>query len=103
MTPPAAPKPRAAVVYNPTKVDLGELRGAVALAESEAGWAKSLWLETTEDDPGTGQAREAVKQGVDVVIAAGGDGTVRAAAEGLHGSDVPLSLLPAGTGNLLAR
>ena len=103
MTPAATSKPRAAVVYNPTKVDLDELRNAVALAESEAGWAKSVWLETTEDDPGTGQAREAVKQGVAVVIAAGGDGTVRAAAEGLHGSDVPLSLLPAGTGNLLAR
>lgn len=96
-------KPRAAVVYNPTKVDLPELRSAVALAESEAGWAKSLWLETTEDDPGTGQARDAAKQGADVVIAAGGDGTVRAAAEGLHGSGIPLALLPAGTGNLLAR
>ncbi len=103
MTPPATPKPRAAVVYNPTKVDLPELRNAVALAESEAGWAKSLWLETTEEDPGVGQAREAAKAGVDVVIAAGGDGTVRAAAEGLHESGIPLSLLPAGTGNLLAR
>ncbi|HEV7742218.1 MAG TPA: diacylglycerol kinase family protein [Pseudolysinimonas sp.] len=101
--PPATGKQRAAVVYNPTKVDLAELRDAVALAESEAGWAKSLWLETTEDDPGTGQARDAVKQGADVVIAAGGDGTVRAAAEGLHESGVPLALLPAGTGNLLAR
>ncbi|MCU1417420.1 MAG: diacylglycerol kinase [Schumannella sp.] len=106
MTPPppaTGAKQRAAVVYNPTKVDLAELRDAVALAESEAGWAKSLWLETTEDDPGTGQARDAVKQGADVVIAAGGDGTVRAAAEGLHESGVPLALLPAGTGNLLAR
>jgi diacylglycerol kinase (ATP) len=94
---------RAAVVYNPTKVDLEELRNAVALAESEAGWSKSLWIETSADDPGTGQAREAVAQGVDVVIAAGGDGTVRAVAEGLHESDIPLALLPAGTGNLLAR
>ena len=94
---------RAAVVYNPTKVDLEELRNAVALAESEAGWAKSIWLETTADDPGTGQARDAVAQGADVVLAAGGDGTVRAAAEGLHDSGVPLALLPAGTGNLLAR
>jgi len=94
---------RAAVVYNPTKVDLSELRNAVALAESEAGWAKSIWIETSAEDPGAGQAREAVAKGVDVVIAAGGDGTVRAVAEGLHESNVPLALLPAGTGNLLAR
>lgn len=91
------------MVYNPTKVDLAELRDAVARAESEAGWAKSLWLETTEQDPGVGQARQAAAEGVDVVIAAGGDGTVRAAAEGLHESGIPLALLPAGTGNLLAR
>jgi diacylglycerol kinase (ATP) len=103
MTPPATSAPRAAVIYNPTKVDLRGLRNAVARAESEAGWAKSVWLETTEEDPGVGQARKAMEQGVDVVIAAGGDGTVRAAAEGLRGSDVPLSLLPAGTGNILAR
>lgn len=103
MTPPAGPTRRACVVYNPTKVDLTELRNAVALAESEAGWAKSLWIETSEDDPGTGQARQAVEKGVDVVIAAGGDGTVRAVAEGLHESGIPLALLPAGTGNLLAR
>jgi diacylglycerol kinase family enzyme len=94
---------RAAVVYNPTKVDLEELRNAVAQAESEAGWAKSMWIETSPDDPGVGQARDAVKRGADVVIAAGGDGTVRAVAEGLHESGVPLALLPAGTGNLLAR
>lgn len=103
MTPATTSTKRAAVIYNPTKVDVTELRNVVARAESEAGWAKSVWLETTEDDPGVGQAREAAKRGVDVVLAAGGDGTVRAAAEGLHDSGIPLSLLPAGTGNLLAR
>ena len=44
MTPAATSAPRAAVIYNPTKVVLAELRNAVALAESEAGWAKSVWL-----------------------------------------------------------
>jgi diacylglycerol kinase family enzyme len=93
----------AAIVYNPIKVDLERLRDAVAAAESREGWRKSLWLETTEAEPGAEQARRAVAEGVDVVLAAGGDGTVRAVAEGLRGTGVALALLPAGTGNLLAR
>jgi len=96
-------RPRAAVVYNPIKIDEDALRRAVAAAESEHGWAESLWIETTVEDPGAGQARTAVDEGVDVVLAAGGDGTVRAVAEGLRGTGTPVTLLPAGTGNLLAR
>lgn len=94
---------RAALIYNPTKVDLDALRAAVALEEENGDWGETLWIETTEDDPGQGQAKEAVAAGVDVVIVAGGDGTVRAVAESLHDSKVPLALLPSGTGNLLAR
>src|ERR1700710_801506 len=94
---------RAAVIFNPIKVDLKKLKAAVARAESEAGWAKSVWIETSEEDPGGAQPHAAIAKGVDVVIAAGGDGTVRAVAEGLRGSDVALSLLPSGTGNVLAR
>jgi len=94
---------QAAVVYNPIKVDVHRLRDAVAAAESREGWRKSVWLETTEDSPGSEQARTAVADGVDVVLAAGGDGTVRAVAEGLRGTEVALGLLPVGTGNLLAR
>lgn len=103
MAAPSAAVRRAAVVYNPVKVDVDELRAAVDAAEKDAGWAPSLWLETTVEDPGGGQAREASKQGVEVVIAAGGDGTVRAVAEGLRDADTALALLPSGTGNLLAR
>jgi diacylglycerol kinase family enzyme len=93
---------RAAVVYNPLKIDLDALRAAVA-AEVPAGWAETLWLETTQDDPGSGQVREALRAGATLVIAAGGDGTIRATAEAIAGSGVPLALIAAGTGNLLAR
>ena len=104
MTPPDAATPRrAAVIYNPIKIDVDHLRDIVAAAESSAGWAKSIWIETSEEDPGVGQARRALAEGASVVMAAGGDGTVRAVAEGLQNSGVPLALLPSGTGNLLAR
>lgn len=99
----APERARIAVVVNPVKVDIDALRAAVADAEREAGWAPSLWLETSVDDPGQGRAGEAVAAGATAVIAAGGDGTVRAIAEGMLDSGIPLVLVPAGTGNLLAR
>jgi YegS/Rv2252/BmrU family lipid kinase len=67
------------------------------------GWDEPLWLETTPDDPGRGQAESAVSAGVDLVLACGGDGTVTACAEGVTGTGVPLAIIPMGTGNLLAR
>ncbi|WP_348789067.1 diacylglycerol kinase family protein [Leifsonia sp. NPDC080035] len=94
---------RAAIVVNPVKVDAEALRAALTAAEKRHGWEDTLWLETTVDDPGTGQSREALERDVDVVIAAGGDGTVRTVAEELRGTETPLALLPSGTGNLLAR
>jgi diacylglycerol kinase family enzyme len=94
---------KAAIVYNPVKVDLDTLREAVNSAASDAGWGETLWLETSIEDVGQGVTAEALKAGVDLVIAAGGDGTVRAVAEAMRGSDVPIALLPSGTGNLLAR
>lgn len=95
-------RPLPAVVANPTKVE-GDIRRQVTAVCTGLGWAEPLWLETTVTDPGTGQAREAVDAGADVVLACGGDGTVRAVAEALAGTGVAMGLIPAGTGNLLAR
>lgn len=103
MSPPARPSRRAAIVYNPLKVDAKKLRASVAAAEKSVGWGKSLWFETTAEEAGGGLAKKAAAEGVEVVLAAGGDGTVRAVAEGLRDTKVALALLPAGTGNLLAR
>ncbi len=47
--------------------------------------------------------RQAVEAGADLVVAAGGDGTVRACAEALAGTGIPLAIVPLGTANLVAR
>lgn len=99
-----APKKRVAVVVNPTKFeDLEATTRILADVCAEHGWAAPVMLETTADDVGFGQTRQALEDGVDLVCALGGDGTVRAVAQELVGSGTPFGLLPGGTGNLLAR
>ncbi|GAA4678388.1 diacylglycerol/lipid kinase family protein [Frondihabitans cladoniiphilus] len=93
----------AAVIYNPIKVDIDLLRSTVGHEAGQAGWAESLWFETSEEDVGQDATARALEKGVDLVIVAGGDGTVRAVVEAVRGHDVPVALLPSGTGNLLAR
>jgi diacylglycerol kinase (ATP) len=95
---------RAAVVIHAAKHDdMGGFRAAVRKAIVGLGWAEPLWLETRPDDTGERLAREAVRSGVDLVLASGGDGTITACVGGVAGSGVPLGVLPCGTGNLLAR
>lgn len=67
------------------------------------GWGESRWYETSSDDSGRRAAEEALAGDPTVVIVAGGDGTVRTVAEAVYETGTPLALLPAGTGNLLAR
>ena len=49
------------------------------------------------------QAREAVAEGCDTVLACGGDGTIHEVVQGLAGTDTPLGVIPLGTGNSLAN
>ncbi|WP_247827233.1 diacylglycerol/lipid kinase family protein [Arthrobacter antioxidans] len=94
---------RAALIVNPIKITTVDVEAAVKRISAEDGWEEPLVIETTADDPGHGQARQALEAGVDLVIAAGGDGTVRCVAEELAGTDAMMALVPLGTGNLLAR
>ncbi len=59
--------------------------------------------ETREDDRLVDIVHRALEQGFDLVVAGGGDGTVSGVADGLAHQDVPLGILPVGTGNALAH
>ncbi len=102
MTKPAARR-QAALVYNPVKVDGSRLRAAVRELSRQEGWEHPAFYATTVQDAGQLATTQALARGVDVVLVAGGDGTVRAVAEAMAGTGVPLAILPSGTGNLLAR
>jgi len=60
-----------------------------------------VWL-TTLEDPGEGLARKAADDHVDLIIAAGGDGTIHAVASGLMSRESTLGIIPMGTLNNLA-
>lgn len=95
---------KSVVIANPTKIgDVDLARRQVAAFARQLDHEPPEWLLTTTDDPGTELARGCVERGVDLVLGWGGDGTITAVASGLRDSEVPLGILPAGTGNLLAR
>jgi diacylglycerol kinase family enzyme len=60
-------------------------------------------IDTNARGHATELSREAAREGYDVVVAFGGDGTVNEAANGLVGSDTPLSCLPGGRANVYCR
>ena len=101
---PAAPLRRAAVIFNPAKVtDWITFRRHVEYELKSRGWDRALWFETTSEDHGRTMTEQAVREKVDLVLGAGGDGTIRVICSGLAHTGIPFGLIPAGTGNLLAR
>lgn len=110
-TAPALPPSRplqVIAVLNPIKPHAREARQELLSACTEENWPEPVILETTIDRPGAPQAREAVAAGADLVIAMGGDGTVREVAHGLASRGIPghgiqFGVVPLGTANLFAR
>src|SRR5215212_5326171 len=95
---PRVPQKRCAVIVNPARVtDWTTFRRHVEYQVNTHGWLRSIGLETTEEDPGRAMARRAVEEGVDLVLAAGGDGTIRVVCSALAGTGIPFGLIPAGT------
>ncbi|PSL39315.1 diacylglycerol kinase family enzyme [Labedella gwakjiensis] len=92
------------MVYHPLRVDLARLRREVAREARHAGWGPTVWVATEAHDGGASALSDALgATRPDLVIAAGGDGTVSMAAGALSGRSLPLAVVPVGTTNLFAR
>jgi diacylglycerol kinase (ATP) len=92
------------VVFNPTagQQDADQTRSAIEDHFQRASWNSEFYVTTGED-----KDREAIMKAAqgdyDYIIAAGGDGTVAETAGCLVENDIPLGILPTGTGNGIAR
>jgi len=96
------PKKRMLVIVNPYATTVSDrLRNLVVYA-LESRYAVEA-VDTEKPGHATQICREAASEGYDVVLAFGGDGTVNEAANGLVGSDTPLSVLPGGATNVFCR
>jgi diacylglycerol kinase (ATP) len=95
-----------ALIYNPFAGGLGGWRFSRLLDASKAlgryGAEVELLATKCPRSAGTLAAR-AIDDGADLIVVAGGDGSINEALEGMAGTDTPLAILPAGTANVLAR
>src|SRR5205085_6583831 len=97
-----APSKRMLIIVNPYATTVSDrLQNLVVYA------LRGSYQVDTIDTEARGHAtelcREAAREGYDVVVAFGGDGTVNEAANGLAGSETPLSCLPGGRTNVYCR
>lgn len=93
-------KPVAVIAH--TKKTLGGGLGDLRRLLDEQEITDPMWFEVTSSKKARKCARQAVKDGVELVIAWGGDGTVQRCIDALAGTGVTLAVIPAGTANLFA-
>lgn len=92
------------LIYNPIAGpwDMSRTLRRLAANLERRGWAVEL-VETREAGDGLRFAREAADTGRDLVLVAGGDGTINEVANGVAGTETILGMVPVGTGNILAH
>src|SRR5881275_2167109 len=97
-----APSKRMLIIVNPYATTVSDrLKNLVVYALR--GRYEVVAVDTEARDHATDICRQAAREGYDVVVAFGGDGTVNEAGNGLAGSDTPLSCLPGGRANVYCR
>jgi diacylglycerol kinase (ATP) len=95
---------QALVILNPNagSADIDRVRHVLARTLGEHSWTYDVHEITGEDDVAAA-VRAACSRGVELVVAAGGDGTVASVVDGLWQANACLGIVPLGTGNILAR
>jgi diacylglycerol kinase (ATP) len=96
---------RVTIVFNPEAGQSSSVRSAieqVTMLWQAQGWIVNIEPTQCAGD-GTRIAQEAAANGVNIVVAAGGDGTVNEVMNGLVNTNTALATLPAGTVNIWAR
>jgi len=97
-----APSKRMLMIVNPYATTVSDrLKNLVVYALQ--GRYEVDAIDTKARGHATELCQEAANEGYDVVVAFGGDGTVNEAANGLAGSDTPLTCLPGGRANVYCR
>ena len=96
---------RAAIIYNPVARTLARHRHLLqrtTVSLRRQGVHAEL-IPTSAPGSATAQVRQLIDSGCELILAAGGDGTINEVANGMLYSSVPLAVLPGGTANVLGR
>lgn len=99
-----SPRYQALIVLNPIagSAAANVVRRVLTTTFDAAGW-RYRFYETTGHDDFRSLVKNAVAEGHNLVVACGGDGTIADVGDAVIGNNVPLAIIPLGTGNVLSQ